>query len=146
MSHRYRGVRQRAWNVSLQFPFFFRRISHARWSRSFVCRFATMSVSDWKNAQYWNYFTVAVHLEIPAANRLVSRPAIYSAVLVHDLYARRIGCCEEGFYCYSTGCCQIGYAGCGGNSCCSPTESCCEGGGCCEEGYVSKLSHPWVVF
>lgn len=88
----------------------------------------------------------AAHPLVLAANQEVSRPVIHSAPLVPDLHALRIGCCGQGEYCYSTGCCKTGYAGCGGNSCCAPGENCCSGGGCCRAGYVSKLSRPRIIF
>ena len=128
--------------ITLVPQFFFspsRHIPHAPLSWSCVCRFATLSVFDGVCSILESFHTVAVRPVAFVVHRLVSRPAIHSALFVPDLYAKRIGCCPGGYYCYSTGCCQTGYTGCAGNSCCSPTESCCIGGGCCGEGYVSNL-------
>jgi len=149
MSYRFHGVPQR-YNVSTSVCFFIlsipRHVPQAPWSWSSVSRFATMSAFDGACSTLQSFHTAVVQPVMFAVHPLVSRPAIYSALFVPDIYAKWIGCCPGGYYCYSTGCCQTGYTGCAGNSCCSPTESCCIGGGCCAEGYVPKLSNPWMVF
>ena len=56
------------------------------------------------------------------------------------IFVSRLGCCQNGYYCYSTGCCLNSDIGCEEISCCSPGQTCCNGGGCCDPGCVSSYS------